>query len=78
MKVVSLEAALQRRPFRPFELRIDGEVIRVAHPEQVLFAEGKTTLIVVDVEDHVHILDVGQISKLRLLPGHGGTAVRNR
>ncbi|MCZ7639670.1 MAG: hypothetical protein M5U12_28645 [Verrucomicrobia bacterium] len=72
MKAVSLEAALQRRPFRPFELRIDGEVIRVAHPEQVLFAEGKTTLIVVDVEDHVHLLDVGQISKLRLLPGHGG------
>jgi hypothetical protein len=68
MKLVNLEAALNRRPFRPFELRIDGEVIVLQHPEQALFAEGKTTLIVVDREDHAHILDVDQISKLRLLP----------
>ena len=71
MKVVNLEAALNRRPFRPFELRIDGEVVRVGHPEQALFAEGKTTLIVVDPQDHAHILDVAQISELRLQSGHG-------
>lgn len=68
MKLVNLEAALNKRPFRPFELRIDGEVIVLKHPEQVLFAEGKTTLIVVDTQDHAHILDVDQISKIRLLP----------
>jgi hypothetical protein len=71
VKLVSVEAALNKRPFRPFEIRVDGEVIRVGHPEQVLFAERKTTLIVVDSEDHVHILDVEQISKVRLLPRRG-------
>jgi hypothetical protein len=67
VKLVNLEAALNKRPFRPFEIRVDGEVIRVVHPEQTLFAEKKSTLIVVDAEDHMHILDVDQISKLRLL-----------
>jgi hypothetical protein len=68
MKVANLEAALNRRPFRPFEVRIDGEVIPVRHPEQVIFAEGKTTLIIVDPEDHIHLLDMDKVSKLRLLP----------
>ncbi len=74
MKRVNLEAALSKRPFRPFEIRVDGEVIRVRHPEQTLFAEGKTTLIVVDSEDHVHLLDVDQISKIRLLPRRASAA----
>ena len=68
MKLAGLEAALNKRPFRPFEIRVDGEVIPLRHPEQAIFAESKTTLIVVDPKDHVHILDVEQISKLRLLP----------
>ena len=68
MKLVNLEAALNKRPFRPFEIRVDGEVIVVRHPEQVLFAEGKTTLILVDPDDHMHILDVDQVTKVRLLP----------
>lgn len=68
MKLANIEAALNKRPFRPFEIRVDGDVVRVEHPEQVLFAEGKTTLVAVDPDDHLHILDVDQISKLRLLP----------
>jgi hypothetical protein len=66
MKAVNLEAALHAKPFRPFELRVDGEVIVVRHPEQVLFAENKTS-VVVDVEDRIHIFDVGYISKISLL-----------
>jgi len=66
MKAASLEAALQARPFRPFELRVDGEVLVVRHPEQVFFAEHKTT-VVVDVGDRIHILDTANISKLALL-----------
>jgi hypothetical protein len=58
---------LHRRPFRPFELRIDGEIILLRHPEQAMFAEGKATLLVVDPEDHWHVVDVDQISKLRFL-----------
>ncbi|HEY0456384.1 MAG TPA: hypothetical protein VGE41_08410 [Verrucomicrobiae bacterium] len=38
------------------------------HPEQGLLAERKSTLILVDPDDHIHILDTDQISKIRLLP----------
>lgn len=76
MKVVNLEAALGKRPFRAFEIRVDGEVLLVRHPEQVVFAEGKSTVIVVDAKDHVHILDAEQISKIRLLPRQPAAADR--
>ena len=66
MKAVNLEAALHARPFRPFELRVDGEVIVVRHSEQVFFAENKTT-VVVDVGDRIHIFDTSHISKVALL-----------
>jgi hypothetical protein len=66
MKLASLEAALNKRPFRPFEIRVDGESIVVGHPEQVLLAENKTTAII-DVTERIHILDVAQITKLALL-----------
>ena len=66
VKVETLEAALQARPFRPFALRVDGEVIHVKHPEQVLLAEHKST-VVVDVGHRIHIMDCSYISKPPLL-----------
>ena len=74
VKLTNLEAALNKRPFRPIELRVDGEVIVFQHPDQVLFAEGRTTLVVVDSQDHVHILEVDQISKVRMLPRNARAA----
>ena len=44
--LASLEAALHREPFMPFEIRADGEVIAVRHPEQVLLAMGKSIAVV--------------------------------
>jgi len=70
VKAENLEAALHARPFRPFKLRVDGEVIPVKHPEQVFLAEHKTTVIV-DVGQRIHILDASHISKLALLRGRG-------
>jgi len=66
MKLANLEAALAKRPFRPFEVRVDGEVITVHHPEQVLLAEQKTTVII-DAVERIRILDVDQISKVTIL-----------
>lgn len=68
MKSGNLEAAPQRRPLRPFAVRVDGEALQVRHPELIMLAEAKSTAILVDPEDHIHIFDVDQISKLRLLP----------
>lgn len=80
MKLVNLDAAISKQPFRPFKIRVDGEDLIVRHPEQFVFAEKKTTLIVVDPKDHFHILDVDQISKIRLLPrrSSNGTSRKSR
>ena len=66
MKMATLEAALNARPFRPFEIRVDGDVIPVRHPEQVFLAENKTTVII-DTVERIHILEPSVISKLTLL-----------
>jgi len=66
VKSEHLEVALHRRPFRPFEMRVDGEVIRVLHPEQVLLAEHKMTVIM-DLGDRIHITDAANISKITWL-----------
>ena len=77
MKVVNLEAALANRPFRPFQIRVDGEVIMVRHPEQVFLAEKKTTVII-DVGDRIHIMDVAQIKKVALLRRSSGETGKTR
>lgn len=38
VKLANLEAALNKRPFRAFELRVDGEVIVLQRAECALFA----------------------------------------
>jgi len=75
MKLSNLEAALQKRRFRAFEIRIDGESIVVRHPEHVLLAENKTTAII-DVTERIHILDVDQISKVAILR-RGATSAKS-
>jgi hypothetical protein len=66
MKVKDFELRLHARPFRPFDVRVDGEVIHVRHPEQVFLTQDKIT-VVVDVGDGIHIFDVDQISKLTVI-----------
>lgn len=66
MKLAKLEAAMHSKPFRAFELRVDGKIILVRHPEKVFLAEKKSTVII-DTGGRIHICDVSQISKLALL-----------
>ncbi|MBM3833009.1 MAG: hypothetical protein FJ403_07010 [Verrucomicrobia bacterium] len=78
MKLSNLEAALNRRPFRPFEIRADAGVIIVRHPGQTMFAEGKTAVVIADQEDHLHIMDVDQISKMRILPQRRSASINGQ
>jgi hypothetical protein len=73
MKIVNVEAARYARPFRPFEVRVDREVIPVRHPEQVLLAANKTT-VMIDAVERIHIFEASQISKLTLLRGRSGAS----
>jgi len=73
MKLSSLEAALHKQPFLPFEIRTDSEVVLVQHPEQVFLAMEKTTAII-DCNERIHIIDVDQINKLTLFRHRRGSA----
>lgn len=76
MKASNLEAALRARPFRPFELRVDGEVIVIRHPEQVMLADHKTS-VVVDGVDRIHIFDTHHISKIaQIRRSSGGSGAK--
>jgi hypothetical protein len=66
MKVKDFELRLHARPFRPFDIRVDGEVVHILHPEQVFLTPDKT-MIVADVGDGIHIFDVDRISKLTVV-----------
>jgi len=65
MRVTVLEDALNTEPFIPFDIVVDGKMIRVAHPEQLLLNRSKTVAVVVP-DDHIHIVDIGHVSSLTL------------
>ncbi|MCI0536946.1 MAG: hypothetical protein L0Z50_17160 [Verrucomicrobiales bacterium] len=66
MKAVNLEDALNQARFKPFDLCLDnGRIIRVKHPDCVLFNEPKTTAVIADGE-HLYIVDMEHVSSLAL------------
>jgi hypothetical protein len=66
MKAVTVEDALRKRKFIPFDLVLDNaRVVRVKHPECVMFNEAKTVAVVADGE-HLHIVDLDHVSNLTM------------
>ena len=65
MKLSTLEAALNARPFRPFVLRVDSSTILIEHPEQVFLADEKSTAVI-DLPERMHIIDVAEFSGLTI------------
>ena len=76
MKTINFEDALHKRPFRAFQLHMDGgDKIPVKHPECVVFSDSKNTAVVMEGE-HFHIVDVAHIGSLSFsrLAGKGKAA----
>ena len=71
MNATALVEALQQAPFRPFEIHVDGRVIPIHHPEQVLLTPAKTTLVAAMPDDSIRIVDVSHISSIDLIPRRG-------
>jgi len=64
MKAANLQDALHQARFRPFDLCLDnGKVVRVKHPDCVLFNGSKTTAVIADGE-HLRIVDMDHVSNL--------------
>ena len=73
MKAITVEDALNKRRFIPFDLVLDNaRVIRIKHPECVLFNEAWTVAVVADGE-HLHIVDLDHVSNLAM-PTKNGVA----
>jgi hypothetical protein len=75
MKANTIEDVLKRQPFQPFLVAYDGTPVRVEHPEQALFNNSRTVLIVVSRDDRIHILDVDHIKAVTLDPRRRKAAV---
>ncbi len=74
MKPINFEDALNKRPFRAFQLHLDsGDKIPVTHPECVLFSESKNTAVVVEGE-HFHIVDIAHIGSVSFARASGKRA----
>lgn len=59
MKAITIEQALHKKPFRPFDLVQDsGQVVRVAHPDCLIFNGARTVCIVAEGRDDLHVLDL--------------------
>ncbi|MBI3878659.1 MAG: hypothetical protein HY301_01160 [Verrucomicrobia bacterium] len=63
---MNLLDALEKPKFKPFDLCLDnGRVIRIKHPDCVLFNDPKTVAVIADGE-HLHIVDLDHVSNLAL------------
>ena len=68
MKLKNLEEVLHKAPFAPFDIHIDGQSIRVDHPDQVLFTHDRSTLVVAPSDNRIHIIELGNIVFLSAHP----------
>jgi hypothetical protein len=69
VKAESIQKALHAQPFRPFRLIMThGERLPVSHPEWVLLPPGARTVVVMEPDESVRILDVGLLQGLEQGP----------
>jgi len=67
MKLKNFEDVLHRAPFQPFDIHADGKVISVKHPDQVLFAFNRSTIVAAPDDNRFHVIELEHI---RMLTAH--------
>lgn len=68
MLASTFQDTLRHTPFRPFEIHTDGRTILITHPEQVLITPDQSTVVAVEPDNHINILDMEHISALKMRP----------
>lgn len=68
MKLKNIEDVLEKAPFIPFDIHIDGKSLRVEHPDQVLFSRDRATLVIALSDNRFHIVEVERIEFLSVHP----------
>jgi hypothetical protein len=69
MRVDEIRAALTKRPFRSFLVRLaDGRAIRIEHPDFALLSPDGRTLIAYQRDNSFNIIDVMLVLDLEIGP----------
>jgi hypothetical protein len=76
MKAITIQDALEQAPFKPFQLILEsGKLVRVQHPDCLLFNGPKTVCVVAEGE-HIRVLDIDHLTGLtfkNLRPKNGAS-----
>lgn len=73
MTAENLRELYEARPFRPFVIHLaDGRNLPVRHPEFLAFTPKGQTVLVVQPDNSVKILDVALVTELELRPSRSG------
>ncbi|OGG50013.1 MAG: hypothetical protein A3F84_02295 [Candidatus Handelsmanbacteria bacterium RIFCSPLOWO2_12_FULL_64_10] len=71
MKTQSIRNLINKRPFRPIEVEIDGrEKVVIRHPEAVLV--GKRLIMIEHPDGSGDYIDASHVSRVRILAGRNG------
>ena len=69
MRIESLRELLRSRPFRPFHIVLaNGDRVWIPDPDWVWHRQGARTVIVVDLDESVRIIDVDLVLELKVGP----------
>jgi hypothetical protein len=73
MRVDDIRTYHRKQPFRPFVLHLsDGQKIRVAHQELIIYVEGGRTVLVMHPDGNWDAIDILHIVKIDDRAGHNG------
>jgi hypothetical protein len=65
MKAINIQDAIERAPFRSFNLELDnGKSIHVPHRDFIFLTPKKDTAVVVE-GGHMHIVDISHVSSIK-------------
>lgn len=74
MTIETVRSLYETRPFHPFLIRLaDGRAIPVQHREFILSVPSARTLIVVQPDDMMNIIDLHLVNDLELKPAADGS-----
>lgn len=79
MLIDRLRDVYNAQPFQPFVMHLaDGRKVPVAHREFVMTVPSGRTVIVVEPDDTVNIVDLRRVTDLELKPSTNGSRRRRR
>lgn len=79
MPIERIRELLDVQPFRPFTIHLaDGREIPVHHRELIIAAPGGRTLIVVQPDDKMNIIDLLLVTDIEMKVGRNGSSGKRR